>query len=425
MKYFIVFVLIFLTFSNNKAQNFDDYFTDKTLRIDYIFSGTETTQDIALKQLYELPYWSGRKNNLDQLLLSGNGQISVIDVNSGKVIYKDAFSSLFQEWQTTEEAKNVKRCFENTYLIPFPKNKIAVEISLRDKAGNYIPYIKHTIDPNDILIKKIGFENIPSFTYTHKTKGEKAINIAILAEGFTEGEMPQFRAYATIATEQILAHTPFNRYKDKLNFVAVETISKNSGVSVPSENIWKETAFNSHFDTFYSDRYLTSSNVTDIHDAIAGIPYSHIIILANTNVYGGGGIYNAYTLTSTGHEEFESVVVHEFGHSFGGLADEYYYESGDVLDQTYKSDIEPWEANLTTLVSFKGKWENLLLPNTPIPTNKDLSEKYPVGVYEGGGYQVKGIYRCSTDCRMKTNICKDFCPACQKALEKLINFYTE
>ena len=71
---------------------------------------------------------------------------------------------------------------------------------------------------------------------------------------------------------------------------------------------WKHTAFGSHFDTFYSDRYLTTSRVKAINDALAGIPYEHIIILANTEQYGGGGIYNAFTLTTAHHPNFRPVV---------------------------------------------------------------------------------------------------------------------
>ena len=219
-------------------------------------------------------------------------------------------------------------------------------------------------------------------------------------------------------------HNPFKNMKDKFNFVAVESVSIDSDVSVPRENEWRNTVLSSHFDTFYSDRYLTTSNVKDIHDVLAGVPYSHIIILANTDVYGGGGIFNAYTLTTTGHEAFGMVVVHEFGHSFGGLADEYYYEN-DTFSDTYPLSVEPWEPNITTLVDFDSKWKKLLKAETPIPTSVTDGAKYIVGVYEGAGYSAKKIYRPAVDCRMKTNTCKDFCPACQQALERLIKFYTE
>jgi hypothetical protein len=337
----------------------------------------------------------------------------------------NSFSTLFQEWQTIPEASTVRRSYENTFLIPFPKNKVDVEVLLREKDGSYKSALKHTVDPQDILIKKKGLKNIPPYTVVHQGGAiDKCINVVILAEGYTLSEMDKFREHAAIACEQILAHSPFNEMQDRFNFIAVETESKDSGVSVPRENKWNETAFHSHFDTFYSDRYLTTSNVKDIHNMIAGIPYAHIIILANTDVYGGGGIFNAYTLTTTGHPDFKPVVVHEFGHSFGGLADEYFYE-GDTFSDTYPFDVEPWEPNITTLTGFKSKWNSLLAKGTPVPTDVNMADKYPVGVFEGAGYSSKGIYRPAVDCRMKTNTCRDFCPACCKALEQLIKFYTE
>lgn len=427
MKYFLlVFSLCMLTIGI-EAQDYDNYFADKTLRIDYSLSGNNKTQTVSLDQLSQLPLWAGRKHNLAELLREGNEQIKVTDTKSGKCIYKDSFSTLFQEWLDTPEAETVKKSFENTLLIPFPKEKVTIEVSLRNKLGIYVTAIKHTVDPRDILIKKKGLKNNPNYTIVHKGASSdinKCINVVILAEGYTPSEMDKFRNHAQITCEALFNHSPFNKLQDRFNILAVETTSEDSGVSVPRENIWNETAFHSHFDTFYSDRYLTTTNVKDIHDAIAGIPYAHIIILANTDVYGGGGIFNSYTLTTTGHKDFRPVVVHEFGHSFGGLADEYFY-SGDSFSDTYPLSLEPWEPNITTLVNFASKWEKLLKPQTPVPTDINLANKYPIGVFEGGGYSAKGIYRPAADCRMKTNTCKDFCPACQNAIEELVKFYTE
>jgi len=427
MKYFLFAISLILFTITAGAQDFDSFFIDKTLRVDYTFSGDGKSQSISLDQLNQLPQWAGRKHNLSKLLRDGNGQVKVTDVKSGKCIYKDSFSTLFQEWLETPEAKETNRAFENTFLLPFPKEKIMIEVSLRNSLGIYVTAIKHTVDPNDILIKKKGLKNSPSYTVVHKAGSQdinKAINVVILAEGYTSGEMEKFRGHAQITCEALFSHSPFSKLQDRFNVLAVETISEDSGVSVPRENVWNETAFHSHFDTFYSDRYLTTTNVKDIHDAIAGIPYAHIIILANTNVYGGGGIFNAYTLTTTGHPDFKPVVVHEFGHSFGGLADEYYYD-GDTFSDMYPLSLEPWEPNITTLVNFSSKWEKLLKPQTPVPTKIEQADKYPLGVFEGGGYSSKGIYRPAVDCRMKTNTCKDFCPACQNAIEELIKFYTE
>ena len=425
MKQLLFTVLFSISSLFVSAQNFDTYFVDKTLRVDYIFSGNSDTEFVALSELSQLPQWAGRRNNLSSLLLKGNGQVKVSDAATGECIYMDAFSTLFQEWQTIPEAKSLTRSFENTFLIPYPKNKVVVEISLRTKEGTYRTAIKHTVDPKDILIKKKGLANIAPYSYIHKGDSvSKCVNVAIVAEGYTKEDMPLFKQHAEEACRQIFVHNPFVNMKNKFNFVAVESPSIDSDVSVPRENLWKNTAFSSHFDTFYSDRYLTTSNVKDIHNALAGIPYAHIIILAKTDVYGGGGIFNAYTLTTTGHPAFGVIVVHEFGHSFGGLADEYYNEQ-DTFSDMYPLAVEPWEANITTMADFTAKWKDMLKPGTPVPTNPDDEVKYPVGAYEGGGYSAKGIYRPAVDCRMKTNTCKDFCPVCQRSLERLVKFYTE
>ena len=159
----------------------------------------------------------------------------------------------------------------------------------------------------------------------------------------------------------------------------------------------------SNFSTFYSDRYLTTGNVKAVHDLLTGIPYEHIIILANTDEYGGGGIYNSYTLTTARHENFKPVVVHEFGHSFGGLADEYFYDNDDISTSDYHAGIEPWEPNITTLADFGKKWEDMLKAGTPVPTPSADAQLYPTGVYEGGGYVSKGVYRPADECRMRDN----------------------
>lgn len=425
MKYFLLFTLVTFFQINLVAQKFEDYFTNKALRINYVFSGDTSSQQVSLNQLNQLPRWNGRKNSLSSLLRDGNGQIIVTDTETNTCIYKDSFSSLFQEWLTTDEASKISKSFENTFLIPYPRKTIDVEIKLREKDGEYKSYIKHQVNPNDILIKRKTDKNDPKYTVVHQGDTSiQNIHVVFLAEGYTLEEIAKFRKDAQIACDAILSHQSFNKYKDRFTFRAVETISKDSGISIPRENKWKDTAFDSHFDTFYSDRYLTTTNVKDIHDAIGSIPYAHIIILANTNTYGGGGIYNSYTLTTTGHSDFKPVVVHEFGHSFGGLADEYFYDN-DIFDDTYSHDIEPWEPNITTLVNFPNKWQSLLKKNTPIPTSEKESAKYPVGVYEGAGYSAKGVYKSATDCRMRTNTCKDFCPACSDAIERLIKFYTE
>lgn len=423
MKNYCCFFLFIFVCLGGYAQNFTEFFEDKTLRMDYLFTGNAERQSIFLDELSQLPSWAGRRHHLSELPLEGNGQIVMRDLNSKQCIYKTSFSSLFQEWLSTDEAKETAKGFENSFLLPYPKQPVEVEITLFSPRREVMATYRHIVRPDDILIHQRGVSHITPHRYMHQSGDEsKCIDVAILAEGYTEGEMDVFYQDAKLTCESLFSHEPFRSMKNKFNIVAVASPSTDSGVSVPREKQWKQTAVHSHFDTFYSDRYLTTSRVKSIHNALAGIPYEHIIILANTDVYGGGGIYNSYTLTTAHHPMFKPVVVHEFGHSFGGLADEYFYED-DVMTDTYPLNAEPWEQNITTRVNFASKWEDMLASDTPVPTPVNARKEYPVGVYEGGGYSAKGIYRPSFDCRMKTNGYPEFCPVCQRALRRMIEFY--
>lgn len=410
-----------------QAQNFDDYFVDKTLRVDYVFTGDAQRQEVYLDELSSLPQWAGRRHHLSEIPLAGNGEITMKDKRSGQVIYRTSFSSLFQEWISEEEATRIKKGFENTFLLPFPRQEAIVTIDLKDVRHQVTASLTHEVNPTDILIHQRGIHRITPHQYLLQSgKPEDCIDVAILAEGYTEAEMELFYQDARIACEALFEHEPFKHLKHQFNIVAVASPSQDSGVSIPGKGEWKSTAVGSHFNTFYSDRYLTTSRVKSIHNWLAGIPYEHIIILANTDTYGGGGIYNSYTLTTAHHPQFRPVVVHEFGHSFGGLADEYAYS--DAPSPQYPYDIEPWEQNITTRVAFDQKWEDMVPTGTPIPTpvQTQESELYTrVGLYEGAGYTRKGIYRPTTECRMKINEAPVFCPVCQRALERLIQFYTK
>lgn len=427
-RHLLAAICIGLSAFAGQAQNFDDYFVNKTIRADYIFSGNSEAQAICLDELSSLPQWAGRRHHLSELPLAGNGEIEMKDKASGKIIYRTSFSSLFQEWICEAETKKVTRGFENTFLIPFPKNTATVTIRLKDVYHKETASLTHEIDPKDILIHQRGDEaSITPHRYLLKSGSEEnCIDIAILAEGYTKEETELFYKDAQTACEALFSHEPFKKLKSRFNVVAVFSESKDSGVSIPRQNEWKKTAVSSHFDTFYSDRYLTTRSVKAIHNWLAGIPYEHIIILANTDTYGGGGIYNSYTLTTAHHPMFKPVVVHEFGHSFGGLADEYAYDAAPSPQYPYS--IEPWEQNITTLADFDAKWKDMVETGTPVPTPVQTEKSLiytKVGVYEGAGYTQKGIYRPTTECRMKINEAPVFCPVCQRALEKLIRFYTD
>ena len=392
------------------AQDFNRYFTDRTLRLDYSFAGNAEKQTISLDELATMPRWYGKRQRLAELPLEGNGQITVRDHRTHEPIYRNSFSTLFQEWLTYDEAKTTSRAFENVFLVPMPKDTVDVTVDLRDNRRQVTTTFTHTVAPTDILIKHIGEHHVtPYITLNQADDTTRCIHIAYVAEGYTREEMPLFEKDARRAMDALFAHEPFKSLRGRFNVVAVESPSAESGTSTPHNGVWKNTALHSHFDTFYSDRYLTTLHLKDLHDWLAGTPYEHIIVLVNTSEYGGGGILNSYNLAAMHHAQSLPVVVHEFGHSFGGLADEYAYDFEQI--PMYPHDVEPWEPNITTRKDFKSKWE-------------DMTGKQGVGLYEGAGYSLKGVYRPCRDCRMRTNENPDFCPVCRRALTRLIDFYT-
>lgn len=405
-------ILCLFMSANVNAQDFNTAFSDSTLRIDYIFSGNANQQHIAVDQLNIMPRWYGKKQRLAELPMEGNGQITVRDHHTKRTLYRNSFSTLFQEWLTYDEAKHTNRAFENVFLVPMPKDTVDITVTLNDNRRETMTKLTHTVAPSDILIKHIGERNRTSFeTLQTAQDTSRCIHIAFLAEGYRTDEMDIFLKDAAEATEALFAHEPFKAMRNRFNIIAVKAPSADSGTSEPSKGVWKNTALHSHFDTFYSNRYLTTLRLKAVHDWLAGLPYEHIIILVNTHQYGGGGILNSYNLSMTHHPSFKPVVVHEFGHSFAGLADEYAYDFEEI--PMYPLDIEPWEQNITTKVKFSDKWQ-------------DMMGKVPsVGLIEGAGYSLKGIYRASHDCRMRTNDTPEFCPVCQRAIQRVIDFYTK
>ena len=354
MRLLILAILGFFAIPSAKAQYFDTFFRDSTVRIDYIFAGNSRQQNIYVDKLNMMPRWYGKRHRLAQLPVEGNGQIIVRDHRSQQVIYTNSFSTLFQEWLSYPEAETSQRSFENVFLIPMPKDTVDVTVNLRNNRREITASLTHSISPSDILIRQIGKDKTPYEIIQQSKDTLNCIHIAYVAEGYQQHEMDVFLDDVNTAVEALFSHEPFKKLRDRFNIVAVKSSSKDSGTSIPHDGIWLDTALGSHFDTFYSNRYLTTLNLKQLHDVLAGIPYEHIIVLVNTDNYGGGGILNSYNLSMTHHRSYKSVVVHEFGHSFAGLADEYAYENEQI--PMYPSDIEPWEPNITTLKDFDSKW---------------------------------------------------------------------
>ncbi len=436
------------------AQTFDECFTDSTLRIDYVFAGNNREQHIYFEQACAYPCWAGRKSRLADAPLRGNGQLTVRSHETGQPLFVATFSTLFQEWQGTEEATRVSKAFPTSFQVPFPKAKVDVSVTLTDFHNRVVGEMTHTLDPRDILIRRGG--DRPVGTAAHGTSDSGApfryvwqgspeiditgcIDLAIVAEGYTREQTDKFYADCQRAVEALFAHEPFTSLKHRFNVVAVAAESLDEGPSIPHKGYWSRTSVGTQYDTFYTERYLMACDMHRLFDVLAGVPFEHVIVLVNSAVYGGGGIYNQLTVSTSDHATFRQVLVHEFGHAYGGLGDEYFYDDG--YETMYPADIEPWEPNLTTLVDFQSKWADMLPAQTPVPTppaavpdyrnirteeeRRQLNEATQrVGVFEGGGYQSRGVYRPAQECRMKINEVEHFCPVCSRALVRITDFYT-
>jgi hypothetical protein len=405
-------------------SRFDTYFSDKVLRFDFMFSGNKEKTIVYPVGMKQEPHWAGSNTNLIDPFNYGNFRYEVFDDTTGTLIYSRGFSSLFQEWQTTEEAKTISRSFYEVATMPFPKNRIRLVISLRKRDGTFEELYKTRIDPSDYFIIREKPVNVATSELKKGGDPRTSVDMAFIAEGYRADEMTKFHEDVNKMTGALFSEEPFASYKDKFNIWAVDAVSQDSGTDIPGNGTYASTVLNSSFYTFNLDRYLTTQDIKAVNDYAASVPHDVIIVLINSSKYGGGGVYNYYSGTTAGNELSQKVFLHEFGHGFAGLADEY-YNSSVAYDEFYPLNIEPWEPNITTMVDFGSKWKSEVGKGIPVPTPAEDKYVNVTGVFEGGGYSAKGIYRPEIDCRMKSNGSKGFCTVCGNAIKSMIKFYTE
>lgn len=424
MRSFSAFILFFCTVSAIAQSNFDKYFTDKVLRFDFMLAGNNQKTVVYPGSMKEEPFWAGSKNNLVDPFNYGNLKYEIFDDAGNTLIYSRGFCTLYQEWQTTAEAKIMERSFYEVATMPYPKNKIKFVLSMRERNGSFSKLYETTIDPTDYFIRKETPVKADITRIYYAGDPHQCVDLAFVAEGYKADEMAKFREDVKKMADVLFAEKPFSDYKNKINIWAVEAISEESGTDIPGEKIYVNTALNSTFYTFDIDRYLTTTDIKTVNDFAANVPHDNIIVLINTTKYGGGGVYNYYSGTSTGHPLSDKVFIHEFGHGFAGLADEY-YSSAVAYEEFYPLNVEPWEPNITTMVDFGSKWKNLIRKDIPVPTPAENKYNNVTGLFEGGGYSAKGIFRPESDCRMKGNGPKDFCTVCRNAIKEMLDFYTK
>lgn len=395
---------------------FDKYFEQATLRIDYSHSGRVGVEYFNIERFLKIPGWAGSKVNLTDTLALGVHKVEVREKATGKLLFSKGYCSLMEEWLSMEEAKNTCGNFQEVMLIPFPKTEVEILFFTRDERNEYKLVSKGSFDGNGLEYaeKKDFAKTIP----LHKAgNSDKCLDVVIVPAGYTEAEKDKMYADLELYAGYFFSKPPFSYAKDKMNIIGIERFDRQSGIPGLENSTADYNDLGVHYNTFGSERYLMTEQLWNLHDALLGASYDQIIILCNSDVYGGGGIYNFYATTYVNHEN-GFVLIHEFGHSFAGLADE--YSSNDSDAGLVSSEVEPWERNITSLKNFKGKWEDMLDKSTPVPT-PCTKEYEKVGVFEGAAYQSKGMYRPYQDCLMRSD--KPFCPVCTREIERMLEYH--
>lgn len=487
MKSFVLLFTILMLNLSFAQVNFNDFFSDQTMRIDYHHTGDSEFELVTLDKIYKYPVWAGSLNNLIDEFNNGAYYYKIYDLESGKLIFSKGFDSYFKEYQTSSAALDgVKKTYEESALIPYPKYKIKFSVEKRDKQNNLNEIFSLEIDPDDLYIlneerNKEDYEIYkPHVSGDHHSK----LDVVIIAEGYTEDEEDKFEDDLKKFTEAFFIPEPFKSNSDKVNVFGVFIPSAESGIDIPGAGVYVNSALDATFYSLGSERYILTENNTAMIDAASSIPFDAIYIMVNHERYGGGGIYNAFSTFTSGNQFSEYVFLHEFGHSFAGLADEY-YTSEITYNEFYPKGVEPVEPNITRLLDKENvKWEEHLTQGIEIPTpwekaeydsfdtewqkirrelNNEIAElklnnapeekvnslqkkyneldrihseevdefltnsKYfgKVGAFEGAGYSSKGMYRSMLDCLMFTKGIKPYCKACEQRVKEVLNYYSD
>jgi len=420
MNRIALFCLVFIVTLSVSAQDFDKFFGEGSLRVDYFHGGNSTEEFISNDALYHEPFFGGSKINLIDSFNYGHYKYEVYDSLTNKLIYSRGYSTLFGEWRFTAEAKQYRRTFSESVIMPFPKKSIKLVFYKRLKNMEWEKLYVRNINPQDYIIRPQQNLIIKAQKVHYSGDPATKVDIVLLAEGYTADEQEKFMKDAERFKDYLLSWAPFNKMKDRFNIWVVPVVSLESGTDIPGTNVWKNTAFDSHFYTFGTERYINTVNNKAVRDAAANAPYDQIYILANTPKYGGAGIFNYYSICTADNRSSGFVFCHEFGHAFAGLGDE--YGADGSVEDFYDLSYEPWEPNLTTLVDFSKKWKSMVSEKTPIPTPDTQENSKVVGAFEGAGYVQKGVYRPVHDCSMRSIRDDDFCPVCTKAIIDMINF---
>ena len=490
MKRGAIFLILILACSGwivtQGTVPFEDFFVDKTMRIDYFHGGSAKVEWITLDRIYEQGVWAGSKNHLIDRFDNGRYYIKVHDVFSGKLIYSRGFNCYFGEYQTTDPARDgIMRTYHESALIPYPKRKIRLTVEKRNKENFLQSFFTQDIDPAGVsIIRESPDQRTKVIEVLKNGAPAVKVDVAFIAEGYRKEEEELFRSDLKRFGDVFLSLEPYTTLKQNINIYGVFRPSEESGCDEPLRGVFRRTAVEASFNSLGSERYLLTEDNKSLRDIAAAVPYDALVIMVNHKRYGGGGIYNFYCVFTAHNQWAEYLLLHEFGHSFAGLADEY-YTSSVAYNEFYPPGVEPTEPNITALQDPSNiKWKEFLSPGIDIPTpwekegydkianayqkkrreinaqisrlkrekgaesdiekwekegeelsrtHRDNIEAYfarsrykgKVGAFEGAGYASQGLYRPMLDCLMFTRGKKPFCRVCTQAVIRMIKHFSD
>jgi hypothetical protein len=445
----------------------------QTMRLDYYHTGDATQEVFSVDRVLIEPLpWPGSPTQAIDNSNLGKYLFEVRDLKTNQLLYSRGFASIYGEWETTDEAKSIKRTFHESLRFPAPNMPVNVVLKKRDAKNVFQNVWSTTIDPTDHFIDRSKpAAPAPLITIQKTGEPETRVDFLILGDGYTAAEAKKFEADARRLTEMLFATSPFKENRKSFNVWALSPPASESGVSRPSTGIYRDSPLGATYDAFGSERYVLTFDNRALRKVAQHAPYEFIEVLANNRTYGGGGIFNLYSTVAADNAFAGYVFIHEFGHHFAGLADEYYTSS--VAYAPAADRVEPWEPNVTALLDVSAlKWRHLVSPLaniTPIPTpwkkeefenfsreiqrrraqlRKDrrpeeerealfreeleqekkmfAAEKHfgQVGAFEGAMYEARGYYRPEIDCIMFTRT-DYFCRVCREAIERVIKMYSQ
>jgi len=428
-----------------------------TLRVDFFHSGN-----------VEMVPWTGNMHQPLDNTLRGKYLFEIVDPASAEIAWSRSFSSIYGEWETTGEARRMNRTFHESLRFPIQSQEFELVLKKRGPGNDFSEIWRITLDPNDYMVHRESAMHADGVVAIHESGDpSQKVDLLLLGDGYTAEEQEQFIAKAQELTDILFSTSPFKERKDDFNVWALAPAAAESGVSRPSTNTYRDSPIGATYDAFRSIRYVLTMDNKKMRRVASSAPYDFVEILTNTDVYGGGGIYGLFSTAAANSEWAPYVFVHEFGHHFAGLADEYFTSS--VAYESPLEITEPYAPNVTALLNPEDlKWKHLVAQNTPLPTpwpkaefeehsiavqerrakmraenvpesemnelfhfTKDYSENLfstseyhnAVGAFEGANLESQGYYRSEQNCLMFTRT-DYFCLVCRAAINKVIDEYT-